>query len=375
MRCSRAISCLLILAMLLCVCSGCNNHDQTGTAVVTPAVFVDPYEEEKDLKPYYEYADTVYDRSVVDGKLAVYYIRGDADMDTYESNTVSGDATLIIAPNGETMLIDCNMTSCASFIVAMLQRLGIEKLDYFMVSHPHGDHIGGWDTLLRYIDIGKVYHTGSKLFAATDNRYVTGFIDAIEAKNIPHEVLATGNIFNMGDVKIDVLWPDADTDWETCEPTDADQNNYSLAVKITYGKSSFLTCGDIESTTENLLVKKYGEALQADVAKMNHHGHDSSETIGWIQCVSPLVSVAERYAAHDEGKVFGNYISNNVLALYTALDKTVCVSTTGDGSYTVQVEHDREFLQDWLPASMQNGTFEISQPIVMEDLRISATEE
>lgn len=336
MKHSRTIVCLVILALLLCAFSGCGKPaaPETTTAAATqpeatPGNDVlemkveDPYETESDLKPYYEYADAVYDRNAVEGKLAVYFIRGDADMDTYESNTVSGDATLIIAPNGETMLIDCSMTSCASFIVAMLQRMGINRLDYFMVSHAHGDHIGGWETLLRYIEVGKVYRTGSKLFDATDNRYVSGFMDALAEKNIPYEILKTGDSFAMGDVKFDVLWPDADTDWATCEPTDADQNNYSLAVKITYGDSTYLTCGDIESTTEAALVERYGEQLRADIVKMNHHGHNTSETNGWIQGVNPLISVAERYAAHDEGQVFGSYISNGVLPLYTALDKTV----------------------------------------------------
>ncbi len=123
------------------------------------------------------------------------------------------------------------------------------------------------------------------------------------------------------------------------------------------------------------MVDKYGEHIQADVFKMNHHAHSSSETTGWIQCVNPLISVAERYAAHDEGQVFGNYISYGSMPLYTALDKTIRVSTTGNGTYTVQMEHDREFLEGWLPATVANGAFSISQHIELQDLKVSMTEE
>ena len=304
---------------------------------------------------YYEYSDVVFDRKVVENKFACYFIHSDASMNTYESNTVCGDSILLIAPDGTTMLIDCNMTSCASRIVAVLQRLGISKLDYFVNSHPHGDHIGGWPTLLRYIKIGQVYITGSKLYEATGNRYVTGFLDALNEKGIPYDILCQGDTLEFGGTQIDVLWPSADTDWSS-ETTDLLQNENSIVMKVTYKDSTFLFGGDIGRVSESILVDTYGESLQADIVKMNHHGYTStSESDKWINAVNAKLAIAMFYSTHTEESMY-RYILKETTPLYTGIDKTCLIYTTGDGTYDVQVEKDRDFYGDLLP-NMTDGHF------------------
>lgn len=310
------------------------------------------------VSPYYEYSDIVYDRSLVDGKFACYFIRGDVGMNTFENNTVSGDSTLLIAPDGTTMLIDCNMTSTAGHVVAALKRLGIEKIDYFVCSHAHGDHIGGWPTLLRYFDIGRVYITGSLLYNAIGNEYVTGFLDALTEKDIPYSTMDQGAQLDFGGVDVDVLWPGSDTDWKTCEPDDSTQNNYSAVIKVTYNNSTFLFGGDIEEATENALIEEYGSTLHADIVKMNHHGQFyTSEKNAWLDTVQAKVAVAEHYAVHSEERV-QRYTKRGIVPLFTGLDKTCLVYTSGDGTYDVQVEKDRCYYTVYLP-SMTDGHFKV----------------
>lgn len=313
---------------------------------------------EGETSSYYEYSDVVFDRSVVEGKFACYFIHSDASMNTHEGNTVCGDSVLLIAPDGTTMLIDCNMTSSASRLVAALQRLGISKLDYFVNSHPHGDHIGGWSILLRYIEVGQVYITGSNLYKATGNRYVTGFLDALEEKQIPYDTLYQGDKLEFGGAQIDILWPSTDTDWEKGETTDLLQNENSIVMKVTYKDSTFMFGGDIGRVTEGVLVDTYGDAIQADIVKMNHHGYtNTSESDKWIKAVKSKLAVAMFYSAHTEESMY-RYVINESTPLYTGLDKTCLVYTTGDGTYDVQVETDREFY-DYLLPDMKNGHFKI----------------
>ena len=74
-----------------------------------------------------------------------------------------GDATLVVFPNGEAMLIDDGMAVYAPVLVENLRRLGVEKLDYLLISHPHNDHAhaafpdGG---VLDSIEVGKSCHSG-----------------------------------------------------------------------------------------------------------------------------------------------------------------------------------------------------------------------
>lgn len=346
---------LPIVTSLLLIGSLCGCGASAG-------VNADPYEEESDLKCYYEYSDAITNRQAIEGQLAVYYFRGDASMNKYDSKEVCGDSTLIIAPNGETMLIDCNITSCAPYIVDTLQKLGINKLDYFVNTHPHGDHIGGWDTLLRYIEIGQVYRTDSTLYSKTDQRYVRGFIEALTERNIPNTALYKGDKITMGEndeVVFDVMWPLADTNWAANE-SDLLQNECSIVMTMRYGDSSFFFGGDIGTTTEYILLEEYGDQLDVDIAKMNHHGwKNTSESIAWIKGISPMISIGERYVPLGAEVVYADYACNGVIAMFTSLDKTIRITTTGDGTYGVQAEKDRDSLTQELifPKEVENGYF------------------
>ena len=61
-------------------------------------------------------------------------------------NVGQGDATLIIAPSGETILFDGGDKSTGRKVVtARLRTLGYDKIDYVIASHYDADHIGGLD--------------------------------------------------------------------------------------------------------------------------------------------------------------------------------------------------------------------------------------
>lgn len=60
-----------------------------------------------------------------------------------------GDATLIIAPTGERMLIDAGPEgSGRSAILPLFESLGVEELNHIIITHYHDDHYGGLAELL-----------------------------------------------------------------------------------------------------------------------------------------------------------------------------------------------------------------------------------
>ena len=68
-------------------------------------------------------------------------------------NVGQGDATLIISPLGETMLIDSgpySASDCAgpTGIITQLTAIGLTRLDYHVASHYDDDHIGCSDHVL-----------------------------------------------------------------------------------------------------------------------------------------------------------------------------------------------------------------------------------
>jgi competence protein ComEC len=61
-----------------------------------------------------------------------------------------GNATLVIAPSGKTMLVDTGESFMAARVASYLDRvLGRRSVDYMVVSHYHADHFGSLVALIR----------------------------------------------------------------------------------------------------------------------------------------------------------------------------------------------------------------------------------
>ena len=66
-------------------------------------------------------------------------------LDIYYVDVEGGAATLLIAPSGESMLVDTGHpgTVDAGRIAAAAADAGLEQIDYLVTTHYHLDHVGG----------------------------------------------------------------------------------------------------------------------------------------------------------------------------------------------------------------------------------------
>ena len=170
-------------------------------------------------------------------------------------------------------------------VVSYLKSQGVKELSAVVATHPHEDHIGGLDTILRSFPPKQVYMTNGTSTTKTFEDFVAA-VSASGAKKIRAKA----------GVKLDVpgiaglfLAPNSDT-YE-------DLNNYSAVLKITFGKVSFLLTGDAEAVSEAEMLKS-GQALKATVLKVGHHGSSSSTTTTFLQKVAPkyaVISVGVNY--------------------------------------------------------------------------------
>ena len=55
------------------------------------------------------------------------------------------------------MLIDAGTADMGDKIVAYIQEIGVETIDYVIATHPHADHIGGLTQVMEVFDIGALY--------------------------------------------------------------------------------------------------------------------------------------------------------------------------------------------------------------------------
>lgn len=343
------ISCSLLLALMMAL-SGCgadqqNNVENTSTAVSEDAIVEEEVVDEEDLYEF-KYTDLVLDRSKTEGKLAVYFLRGNDIWTTWRGGEHDGDSIFVIAPDGTTMLYDANTPNHGANIVYALQRLGIKKIDYFVNSHPHIDHLGGFPIIAKNFEIGHVYTSAKDMTYVTGNngRYWRKMMSMIDELGIPHSYLQEGDTFTLGeDVQVKVYNPPSQE--EMSNFNSVNENHISVLLKLTYGESSYLMGGDIEDTiqVETRLVEKYGSEIQADIAKANHHMMPNSagsiSTEAWLETIDAKVWVGQMSTLPDDFEYF-RFRQLDATILHTSLDGAVVISTTGDGTYDVQMEKD-----------------------------------
>lgn len=66
-------------------------------------------------------------------------------------NVWDGDATIVRTQGGKVLLIDCGDSRTQDFVVDELQKLGIRRLDYLILSNPLLKNIGGCSAVLKQI--------------------------------------------------------------------------------------------------------------------------------------------------------------------------------------------------------------------------------
>lgn len=329
----KRVSCVILIMVL--ISTGCSSIQSASNEDTTVGV---------------GYEDKVFDRKLVEGKMAVYYLSSGLGISTWYNQTAGGDAMIILMPDGTTAMLDCGHQGEGAHALNRLKQLGIDKLDYFIVSHPHTDHIGGFSIIAHNMDIGHVYMPPADVMERADV-VAKDFIEDLGEMNIPYTHLAAGDEVKLTkEVTMKVYNPEVGFALDKT----INLNESSLLTKFIYKDSSYLMNGDIANNaanekfnfaTEDYLVEKYGEELQADVSKIGHHGNaDSMSSMKWRETVGAKIYTTLTTFPRDYGEHAKNLQAGGI-SLNTALDGDFVIYTDGDGTYDVQVSKDRATME------------------------------
>lgn len=268
------------------------------------------------------------------GQLKVHYI-----------DVGQADSILIQSPSGKIMLIDAGNNADGDSVVAYLKKQGVKKVDILVGTHPHEDHIGGMDNVVRNFDIGSIYMPK----ASSTTKTFEDLLNAIKSKDLKVTTAAGGMNINFdSSVKTEILAPNG--------VSYKDLNNYSPVIKMTFGNTSFLFTGDAEDISEQeMLSKKYN--LKADVLKVGHHGSSSSTTSAFIKAVSPKYAIISVGAGNDYGHPnldTINRLNNSGIKVYRT-DESGTIIVTSDGT-SISIDKKASAVKENAPPSNNTGS-------------------
>jgi len=206
--------------------------------------------------------------------------------DIYWVDVEGGAATLLISPNGESLLVDTGFPSAdnrdAKRIFAATQEAGVSQIDYLVITHFHRDHVGGLEALANMIPIGECFDHGTNT-EASNQQWVDAYLRVCGDKR---SAVAAGDRIPFGAVQADVVASDGlliDTPVNggvtnplcaTAEqkPQASPENQRSVGALFTYGRFSFLDLGDFNWAKEVELACPVNMVGEVTLYQTSRHG-------------------------------------------------------------------------------------------------------
>lgn len=276
-------------------------------------------------------------------------------------NVGQGDA-ILVQTKTQNILIDTSDQDERSKLVAELDKAGVTTFDKIILTHPHADHIGGIEKLLKEnkYTVKEVCDNG---IAATGKLYLN-YMKQLKEQNIKHTVLTTGNVLDFGDgVTFNVLYPPKDLVNGVNNGSEKldDPNNGSIVGRLVYKKFSMMFTGDAEKPVEsNIWADNDSKNLSCNILKAGHHGSHTSSSENFVQTVKPeyvLISAGEptdkrggNTYGHPHVESLETYLANGIPAeniFWTWKNGTIVVVSNGkDFSVTPEIKED--WVQQWI---------------------------
>ena len=237
-----------------------------------------------------------------------------------------GDSILITLPDYKNVLIDAGDKKAEynAHIIDYLKEnahktSGKVTIDYFILTHPDADHVGGADEIFEEFDVKKVFRPYVK-YVGTSDTYTKDFNKGTyEHRTVAYSEFLTAlrdekygannaqcewEFFNyQSDFSGGVIYNDVKYTYyfDFLTPTSAvesirykDINDYSPIIRFSYQNASVMLTGDAETEAENDFVSKYlgeEEYLDVDVLKVGHHGSSTSSTQAFLNIIQPEYAV------------------------------------------------------------------------------------
>jgi beta-lactamase superfamily II metal-dependent hydrolase len=227
----------------------------------------------------------------------------------YSIDVEGGQSTLIVAPSGESLLIDTGWPGFdgrdAARIQAAMKDAGVARIDHLLTTHYHRDHVGGLPQLVARVPVGEFLDHGPNREDSDVTRTdYAAYLKAIEGHS--RRVVHPGDTIRIAGLSIVVVAADgehigvipgiAPTSNPACPsekiwPTDPTENARSAGILLTYGSFRFLDLGDLTGAKELALVCPNSPLPPVDLYLVSHHGLNQSNSAALLRAIHPRVAL------------------------------------------------------------------------------------
>lgn len=258
-----------------------------------------------------------------------------------EKGDINSCGYIITTKNNKLIIVDGGRDIDAELVLDYINKIGKGVVDYWFITHPHGDHVGAMVELLEKEDITiqNLCYSFNDLewYKKNDER---GFeaekkaIASLENEKIKNKIEAQKNqIINIDNVRCDII--------RIANPniTNSDNGNESSMVfKITATdvNKSMIFLGDAFTYASEELLEN-PEVLKADAVQMAHHGQNGV-TKKVYEAIQPKIcffNAPEWLYNNDNGEGYntGKWQSIEVRSWVQELGASSVLAYEGDQTY------------------------------------------
>jgi beta-lactamase superfamily II metal-dependent hydrolase len=230
-------------------------------------------------------------------------------------DTEGGQATLMVLPSGESMLVDAgwpgNNGRDAKRIVEAAKSYGLKKIDYVLVTHYHMDHVGGVPELAAAFPIGTVVDHGANNETDAGAQKLEAAYQKVIASGVKRLTVKPGDVLPIKGARIEIVaangeriaksvagggQPNPVCGSEPKRLIDTSENGRSVGFVLTFGKFRTVDLGDLTWNKELDLSCPDHAIGPVDLFIVSHHGWQESNSKALVYGLKPRVAVMDNGA-------------------------------------------------------------------------------
>lgn len=224
----------------------------------------------------------------------------------------ASDATLYVGEHGKSLLIDGTNVNMQGNLVNSIRAMGIDHLDYVMISHFHRDHFAGLtilyenhdlsadDTVFILPSLSGIEYAIENLTADFSLDWYERFMDVLDDADCTIIRPTNSDVMNIAGMTV-TFW---NADHSVYEGVSNNYNDWSLNCYIIYGSQRICMSGDLGPIGER---ENTGKMYKSNIYKAHHHGWDgtaaAADILGmkrYMSGIMPEIIIAEDGGQHDE---------------------------------------------------------------------------